>query len=548
MTFFPFHAIKNKQDINIPILIKKQEKEEFKFMDIRFQPKELWKSDIVLFFTFEDESLESIEKRHEYLFQSASWLTIAPAWRDFTGKANSSLLLYGHKDNEISRAIAIGLGKKEKFSMSAFRDALASAVKSCKSLNIEHLALDVSSLKALLDTKDLVETRVKNKNTLEYLVEEATFAALISLYSFDTFKSKSENNDKKPEIFTLFIDEASIPDNLRNAARLAEASYKGVKLSRDLANAPANILTPTAFADKAEEIAKKHDFKCTILDGKALTDLNMNAFMAVAKGSRQDPRLIILEYTPKNCTETKPYVFVGKGITFDTGGISLKPSKGMEDMKTDMSGAGDLLGLMEILGQSKLVREPNRPIIVLLACAENMPDGIATRPGDIVTAYNGKTVEITNTDAEGRLVLIDSLAYAIEKYKPEIIMDIATLTGACVVALGDEAAGFFANNNKLSHDIFNCAERTGETMWRLPLWDFMLKKMKSHVADLDNAGSRDGGTITAAVFIQEFVEEGQKWAHLDIAGPSSSSSDKPLFTKGGTGFGTRLLHDFIYNS
>ncbi len=519
-------------------------------MDIRFQPKELWKSDIVLFFAFEDESLQDIEKRHEYLFQCASWLAIAPAWRDFSAKAKTSTLLYGHKENEISRAYVIGLGKKDKFSMSNFRDAIANAVKDCKKLNIEHIALDVSSLKACLDSKELTESSAKNINSLEYLLEEACFAALISLYSFDDYKSKpkDEKEEKKPEIFTLFIDEKSIPDNLKNAARLAEASYKGVKLSRDLANMPANVLYPASFADKAEDLAKKYDFKCTILDKQAITDLNMNAFMAVAKGSRQDPRLIILEYTPKNCKETKPYVFVGKGITFDTGGISLKPSKGMEDMKTDMSGAGDMLGLMEILGQSKMIREPKRPIIVLLACAENMPDGIATRPGDIVTAYNGKTVEITNTDAEGRLVLIDALAYAQEKYKPEIIIDIATLTGACVVALGDEAAAVFANDGKLAHNLLDAGERKGEILWRLPLWDFMLKKMKSHVADLDNAGSREGGTITAAVFIQEFIEEGQKWAHLDIAGPSSSTSDKPLYTKGGTGFGTRLLHDFIYNS
>ncbi len=332
-------------------------------------------------------------------------------------------------------------------------------------------------------------------------------------------------------------------------ARIGQANAKGMSLARDLANEPANVLTPIGFAQEAEKVAKKYNFNLKVLDKADLENLGMNTFLAVAKGSSNDPRLIVLEYTPKNCSkDAKPYVFVGKGLTFDSGGISLKPSSGMEEMKTDMSGAAALLGLFETLGEAKESFEPTRPIIALLGCAENMPDGNAVKPGDVIKTYNGKTVEITNTDAEGRLVLIDTLTYAQKNYSADYLIDVATLTGACVVALGDDAAGLFVNDDELSQKLLTASDRTGELIWRMPLWEHMLKKIESHVADIDNAGPRWGGAITAAVFIQQFIDKDQKWAHLDIAGPNFSSADRGIYSKGGTGFSTRLLFDFIRNN
>lgn len=507
-------------------------------MEIRFQIKNTWRCDAILFFVFENEKIEEIEERHKELFKCASWLSISPAWRDFQGKANELLLLYGHKDNKISRAYAVALGKSEKLSVELLRETVAKTIKACKALKLEHIALDIPSLKLAL------EKMTENKKELAYYVEEVCTAALSSLYEYTEYKT-AEQDTFAPISLSLCLEETEVPNEIQSAARLAEANYSALSLARNLSNMPANALTPAIFAEQAGAVARKHGFKCTILEKRHLEELGMNSFLAVAKGSSQEPRLIILEYTPKNCQYKEPYAFVGKGLTFDSGGISLKPSKGMEEMKTDMSGAADVLALFEALGQAKIAYEPNRPIIGLLGCAENMPDGNAVKPGDVVRTYDGKTVEITNTDAEGRLVLIDVLAYAQKMYNPEIVIDIATLTGACVVALGEESAGLFANEDKLASALLDSSACVGERIWRLPLWEHMLKKIESPIADLDNAGPRDGGALTAAVFIQQFIKENQTWAHLDIAGPNFKSSSSALCPKGATGFGTRILFDFV---
>ncbi len=510
-------------------------------MEIRFQNKNSWQCDIVLFFAFDGDTAESLENSHKDLYEQASWISIAPAWRDYKASAKELLLLYGHKDNALSRAYVVGLGKSEKCTIETIKDAVATAVKACKSLKLENIGIDLSSLQYVLSQLD------KKEMSLDYLVGEVCAASFLSLYSYDEFKS-SEEEPFSPKALCLLSSEQEMPENLQKVARLAEAASSGTALSRDLSNMPANVLTPILFAQKAEEVAKKYNFKCTVFDKKQLEEMNMNAFVAVANGSTQEPRLVVLEYTPKNCKHKEPYVIVGKGLTFDSGGISLKPSSGMAEMKTDMSGAADVLGMFEALGQGQFVSEPDRPIIGMLGCTENMPDGNAVKPGDIVRTYKGKTVEITNTDAEGRLVLIDVLAYAQEKYKPEILIDIATLTGACAVALGLEAAGLFVNNDELAKNLLASSEKVGDKLWRLPLWPHMLEKMKSDVADLDNAGPRWGGALTAAVFIEQFIDEGQAWAHIDIAGPNFANAASPLCPKGGTGFGTRLLIDFVLNN
>ncbi len=516
-------------------------------MEIRFQPQNHWKSDIALLFAFENETIEEIEKRHKYLFQVSSWLTIAPAWRDFSAKAKELLLIYGHKDNEISRAYVIGLGKKEDLSIATLRNAIVSATKACKNLKLENIGIDISSL------EEIRQVLGKKKFSYEYLVEEVCTCANLATYSFTKYKSKDKSEkkseDKVASVLSLLIDAKNIPDEVHTSAILGQANAKGMCLSRDLGNEPANVLNPVQFAKEAEKVAKKHDFKLKVLDKKELETLGLNTFLAVAQGSSNDPRLIVLEYTPKKCPkDAKPFVFVGKGLTFDSGGISLKPSKGMDEMKTDMCGAAALLGLFEALGEAKSSYVPNRPIIALLGCAENMPDGNAVRPGDVIKTYNGKTVEITNTDAEGRLVLIDTLTYAQKNYKAEYLIDIATLTGACLVALGDEAAGIFVNDDTLAQKLTEASDRSGELVWRMPLWEHMLRKIDSHIADIDNAGAREGGAISAAVFIQQFIEKDQKWAHIDMAGPNFANAERGFYPKGATGYGTRLLFDFIRNN
>lgn len=502
-------------------------------MDIRFQNTsgKGWQADCALVGVFEGEEAKDYAPS---LWEKVSWLEITPALRDFKGKAGERLTVYGHPDNEVSRVTLIGLGKKDK--VQVFRTSFASAVKECRDKGYDSIGLVFDNFKILAE---------KYKKSSEELAAEAVVAAKQSLYLCKKYKGLKKDEDeadaKDPSSLALFLNEKSTPDSVQKAVRKAEAEANGVLMARDIINGPANFITPTVVAEEAEKIAKDHSYKCTILSEDQAKDAGMGAFIAVAVGSEQEGKVIILEHCPKGKEKDDPFVVVGKGITFDTGGISLKPGLNMHEMKSDMAGAGAVLGFFEAMGQSPDKDDFPRTVGIILA-TENMPGGKATRPGDIVTTLSGQTVEILNTDAEGRLVLCDGLSYAQKHYKPKALINLATLTGACVVALGDYATGLFTDDSGLRRNIMDASEYLGELSWPLPMWDEYDESLKSDVADFANIGSRMGGALHAALFLRRFIDKDTRWAHLDIAGPGYVVKTNPLHpVAGATGMGVRLL-------
>ncbi len=310
--------------------------------------------------------------------------------------------------------------------------------------------------------------------------------------------------------------------------------------ARDLVNEPAAHLTPERLAEEARRVAKASGLKVRVDGPEELARLKMGMFLAVGQGSANGPRLIEVSYQPKGqAASVRPLVLVGKAITFDSGGLSLKTADGMVEMKTDMAGAAALLGVMEVVAALK----PPFPVVALLAAAENMPSGTAYRPGDVLTSRLGKTVEVTNTDAEGRLVLGDVLAYAAER-SPSALVDVATLTGACVVALGQHVVGLWSTDEALAEEVLQASRRAGEAMWRMPLVELQKENLRSEIADMRNSGERQGAAIAAALFLREFVGP-VPWVHLDMAGPSVSTKERGYFVKGGTGVTVRTLVEFI---
>ena len=318
---------------------------------------------------------------------------------------------------------------------------------------------------------------------------------------------------------------------------LSESS--GIILARDLTISPANRVTPRFLVDTASALARKFDFKIETIDVESARSMGMGAFAAVARGSREPAFVIIIEHAPGGTENDAPIVFIGKGITFDTGGISLKSSNKLDEMKQDMAGAASVLGAMEIIGRTAL----RRRVIGILPCSENMPGGQAYKPGDVVRSYSGQTVEIISTDAEGRLILCDAISYAVNRFKPALIVDIATLTGACVVALGNQAAAVLGNREGLVRSIREFGAAVGERFWPMPLWDSYFESLKSDVADMKNVGERAGGAIVAAIFLKQFIPPEIPWAHLDIAGTAWTDKDTGTAPKGATGFGVRTLFE-----
>ncbi|MGB9594165.1 MAG: leucyl aminopeptidase, partial [Anaerolineae bacterium] len=312
--------------------------------------------------------------------------------------------------------------------------------------------------------------------------------------------------------------------------QIAEA----VNWARDLVNQPANYATPSILADEARRMAKTYGLKFQALGPAEMRTLGMGALLGVAQGSAQEPRFIILEHNGRS-DDPSPIVLIGKGLTFDSGGISIKPSEGMEKMKGDMAGAAAVFGAMRAVAALKIPRR----VIGLVPATENLPSGTAYKPGDVLKAITGKTIEVISTDAEGRLILADALGYA-QRYQPVGVVDLATLTGSCVVALGTFVAGLFANDDALAARIEAASKATNEKVWRMPMWDEYAEQIKSDVADVKNTGGRPAGSITAAKFLEKFAEN-MPWAHLDIAGPAAAEKDGPYQPKGGTGFGVRLL-------
>lgn len=439
---------------------------------------------------------------------------------DIAGKSGQTLLLHSLPNLKAERVLLVGSGKGD-LSDRQFRKMVAAVHAVLKTLGGTDAALALGELK------------VKGRDAYgkaRLLVETLADGG----YVFDRFKSqKAEARAlKKITLITEKTDQGEVERGTAHARAIAS----GMAYTKDLGNLPPNLCHPSFLAEEAKNLAKAHkNLKVEVLDEKKLKELGAGAFLAVAQGSEQPPRMIVLQYNGGKKDE-QPYALVGKGITFDTGGISIKPAAGMDEMKYDMCGAASVLGTL------KTVLELALPInlVCVLACAENMPSGSATRPGDIVTTMSGQTVEILNTDAEGRLVLCDALTYA-ERFKPQAVIDIATLTGACIVALGSNASGLMGNNEALVKQILKAGEHADDRAWQLPLFDEYQEQLDSPFADIANIGGPKAGTITAGCFLSRFAKS-YHWAHLDIAGTAWISGGKD---KGATGRPVPLLSQYL---
>ncbi len=361
-------------------------------------------------------------------------------------------------------------------------------------------------------------------------------------YKFDKYKTRKKENDEDNEGAREFVIGAAPVAAARAAAQQRFAVAEGVEIARDLVNEPPNVLFPAEFADRARAL-ETLGVQVAILDEKAMAKLGMNALLGVGRGSARDSRLVAMRWNGGRTKRAKPVVVIGKGVCFDSGGVSIKPAAGMEDMKGDMGGAACVVGLLHALA----TRKARVNVVGVIGLVENMPDGDAIRPGDILTSMSGQTIEIVNTDAEGRLVLSDALWYAQETFKPRLMIDLATLTGAIMVALGHEYAGLFSNNDELAEKIAAAGEATGEKVWRMPLGQAYDKLIDSKFADMKNTGGRHGGSITAAQFLQRFVKD-TPWAHIDVAGVAMGSPSSDINPSWGSGWGVRLLNRLIADS
>ncbi len=440
---------------------------------------------------------------------------------DMEGKAGSTLLLHKVPNTVCKRVLLVGLGKKSKLHDREYRNAVQAA------FNALH---ETGALDAVLF---LIEDPVI-KREISWKISHTVIMAMKSVYHPDQLKSKHEGSKQHLRKVTLSTTSRVDSDIGEKALQWGLATAHGMSLTKDLGNLPPNVCTPSYLAELAMKMAKTYKLKATVLEQKDMERLGMGSLLSVAQGSSQPAKLITLEYWGRKKKE-KPVVLVGKGVTFDTGGISLKPAAEMDEMKYDMCGAASVLGTIATIAQMKLPIN----VVGIIPATENMPGGNATKPGDIVTSMSGQTIEILNTDAEGRLILCDALTYA-ERYEPEVVIDIATLTGACVIALGHVASGLLSNNEELAMELLNASEQAADRAWHLPLWDDYQEQLKSNFADMANIGGRAAGTITAACFLSRFTKK-YRWAHIDIAGTAWESGKK----KGATGRPVPLLTQFL---
>jgi leucyl aminopeptidase len=440
---------------------------------------------------------------------------------DMDGKSGSTLLLQNVPGTLCERVLLVGLGKEKDFREKEFTTAIRNTVKT---LN-ETGAFDASIF--------LTELAVKKRN-IGWRIRQATMVALDATYKFDQFKSKKDEVRRPLRKLILAVERRNELAQAEEALTQGLAIAEGMAMTKTLGNLPANICHPTYLADQAQVMAKEFNLGCEILERADMEKLGMHSLLSVAQGSRQPPKLIVLTYKGSEANE-KPVVLVGKGVTFDTGGISLKPGAEMDEMKYDMCGAASVLGTMQAVARMALPIN----LTIVVPAVENMPDGMASRPGDIVTSMSGQTIEILNTDAEGRLILCDALTYA-ERFEPDTVIDVATLTGACVVALGHIATGLFSNKDALARDLLDAGDESYDRAWHMPLWDDYQELLKSPFADMGNIGGRWGGSITAACFLSRFTKKFE-WAHLDIAGTAwKSGADK-----GATGRPVPLLTHYL---
>jgi leucyl aminopeptidase len=437
---------------------------------------------------------------------------VKQALRDISGRTGSTLLLRALPGVAAERVLLVGVGEKPTRE-AQYRDAVRAAGNALKELGATDAALF------------LVDMKVAGR-ALGWNVRHAVLCANDALYRFDQLKTQ-----KQPPAPALaeVVFPLSVKPELQNALREAVATASGTALARTLGNLPANICTPAYLAEAAKKLAREFKLGVEVLERKDMEKLGMGALLSVARASHEPPKLIVIRYSGSK--SKNPLALVGKGITFDTGGISLKPAAEMDEMKFDMSGAAAVLGTVRALAE---MRAPLNVVGIIPTC-ENMPGGYATKPGDVVTTLSGQTVEILNTDAEGRLILCDALSYA-ERFNPDAVIDIATLTGACVIALGHVATGLFANDDQLADEVRAAADDAWDRVWRMPLWEDYQEQLRSNFADMANIGGRPAGSVTAACFLSRFAKK-LRWAHLDIAGTAWKSGRE----KGSTGRPVPLL-------
>jgi len=445
----------------------------------------------------------------------------------FTGKNGQVIAILAPTGLRADRVVLVGVGKGEIFDSASAERLGGLVVGKLKSLGVSHAALAIDPIPgSTLDAS--------------HIAAHMGYGASLRGYRFDRYKTKRTKTDttrlRKLTIMT------TNPSKARSTYKPLAGIANGVFLTRDLVSEPANILSPIELADRAKGL-RDDNVTVEVLTPAKMSELGMGALLGVAQGSAREPRLVVMQWkgAPSHANQT-PIAFVGKGVTFDTGGISIKPSAGMEDMKWDMGGSGVVIGLMRSLAQ----RKARTNAVGVVGLVENMPSGTAQRPGDIVTSMSGKTIEVLNTDAEGRLVLADALWYTQGRFKPRFMVDLATLTGAIIVALGSERAGLFCNDKGLTQQLMAAGEMAGEKLWPMPIDDAYDADIDCDIADMKNIGSgRGAGSVTAAKFLQRFVDKRTPWAHLDIAGVTWSKKEQILVPKGGTGFGVRLLDRLV---
>lgn len=458
-------------------------------------------------------------------------ITHAMQKEEFTGEEKQLLILSTKGYIGAYKLIVCGLGTKEEIDLLKLRSIVALTVKRSKEMKSAKVAL-------------VLDDFLMKKFTVHEAVEVTVEAVILSAYRFNKYKSEEEKKKFRDIDEVILSIPAGKISSAEYAVEMGEKIALATCMARDLVNEPSAVTTPAFLASFATSLAKQNNgsIKVRIFEKEEIEKLGMSAYLGVAKGSDEPPKFIHLSYKPPRFK--KKIVLIGKGITFDTGGLSLKSSEHMETMKLDMAGAAAVLAVFSVLPQLHV----SSHVVGLIAACENMPSGKALKPGDILQAQNGKTIEVLNTDAEGRLTLADALSFAVSREKPDEIIDLATLTGACMIALGQEIAGLWSNNEALASKIINAAKKGGENIWRMPLESEYKDLIKSDIADLKNTQTgRYGGAITAALFLSEFVSK-TPWAHLDIAGPSFNEKESPLVPKGGSGFGVRLLLQLLTES
>ena len=440
---------------------------------------------------------------------------------DLETRPGAAVLLYDLAGIEAQRVLIVSLGPREAFGDRAFRDAVAGAARALGPINAADAALTLAAID------------VPGRSPA-WRVQEASRMLADGLYRFDAPKSEQRSATGRTRLERVMVSCDAVDDSLRAAAVRGTAIAEGMALARDLGNLPGNVCNPEYFAETARRLAAEFPIEVEILERADMERLGMHAALSVGRASDHPCKLVVMRYQGRG-DESRPIVLVGKGVTFDTGGISLKPGDDLDMMKYDMCGAACVYGTLKTIARLRLPVN----VVVAVNAVENMPGGNASRPGDVVTSMSGQTIEILNTDAEGRLGLCDVLTY-VERFEPACVVDVATLTGACVIALGSVASGLYANDDALADELLACSDASGDRAWRMPLWDEYQEQLKSNFADMSNLGGRAAGSVTAACFLARYARK-YRWAHLDIAGTNAVSGD----AKGATGRPVPLLSQFL---